>query len=301
MLIGSKLCGFAAAGALLGGAGFAAAAPTAALASGGSTHVCSGSPSAPGVLAGSYGNVAVSGICFVNSGPAVVHGNLTVRPGGALLAVFAMNDRTGSGSSHLTVTGDVNVDKDGTMLLGCFATSFACLDDPDQNNPTLNSHSHVEGNIVETDPLGVILHDDRVDGNVTEVGGGGGFNCNPKGVFAVFGSPVYSDYEDSGIGGSLSISHLTSCWLGVARVNVYGSLSFADNRLADPDAIEILSNFVAHNLSCTGNTMVWDSADETNNLYPRALERNHVAGQRSGQCVLSSPVKPGGTPGPWKF
>jgi hypothetical protein len=63
----------------------------------------------------------------------------------------------------------------------------------------------------------------------------------------------------------------------------------------------VLSNIVAHNLTCTGNTTMWDSADEANNLYPRVLERNHVAGVRSGQCVLSSPVKPGGTPGPWKF
>ncbi len=301
MVIGSRLCGVAAAGALLAGAGYAVTAPLPSLAAGGGTHVCSGSPSAPGVLAGSYGTVAVSGICFVNSGPAVVHGDLTVRPGGALLAAFALNDRTRSGSSHLTVTGDINVEKGGTMILGCFATSFACLDDPDQSNPTLNSHSHVEGDIVATDPLGVILHNVRVDGSVSQVGGGGGHNCNPSGIFAVFGSPVYSDYEDSGIGGSLSISRLTSCWLGVARVNVYGSLSFSDDHLADPDAIEILSNFVAHNLSCTGNSMVWDSGDQTDNLYPRVLERNHVAGERSGQCVLSSPVKPGGTPGPWKF
>jgi hypothetical protein len=300
MVAGVRLSGLVAAAALLGGAGYAAGAPATAMAAG-STHVCTGTPSAPGVLAGSFDNVSVTGICFVNGGAALVHGDVTVHSGAALLAVFAHNDRTGSGSSNLTVRGNVNVESDGTLLMGCFATSFACLDDPNQSNPTLNSHSHVAGNLTSTDPLGVILHDVRVDGNITETGGGGGLNCNPSGVFAAFGSPVYSDYEDSGVGGSLSISHLTSCWLGVARVNIAGSLSFTDNQLADPDAIEILSNFVAHNLSCTGNSTVWDSADKGNNLYPRLLERNHVAGERSGQCVLSSPVKQGGTPGPWKF
>jgi hypothetical protein len=298
MVAGLRLRGLATAAALLGGAGFAA--PATALATGG-THVCTGTPTAPGVLAGSFDNVSVTGVCFVNSGPALVHGNVTVYSGGALLAVFALNARTGTGSSNLTVRGNLKVESDGVLMMGCFATSFACLDDPNQANPTLNSHSHVAGNLTSTDPLGVILHDARVDGNVTETGGGGGLNCNPSGVFAEFGSPVYSDYEDSGVGGSLSISHLTSCWLGVARVNITGSLSFTDDHLADPDAIEILSNFVAHNLSCTGNTSVWDSGDKGNNLYPRLLERNHVAGQRSGQCVLSSPVKQGGTPGPWKF
>jgi hypothetical protein len=300
MKAGLRLGGLVAAGTLLGGVGYAAGGPASALADGG-THVCSGTPTAPGVLAGSFDNVAVTGVCFVNSGSASVHGNLTVRNGGALLAVFALNDQTGHGSSSLTVWGNVNVESDATLLLGCFATSFACLDDPNQTSPTLNSHSHIAGNLTSGDPLGVILHDVRVDGNITEHGGGGGLNCNPSGVFAAFQSPVYSDYEDSSVGGTVSISHLTSCWLGVARVDVGGSLRFVDDSLADPDAIEILANHVERNLTCTGNTTVWDSADLTNNLYPRILERNDVEGERSGQCVLSSPATQGGNPGPGKF
>ena len=300
MRAGLRLSGLVAAGTLLGSAGYAAAGPASALADGG-THVCSGTPTAPGVLAGSFDNVAVDGVCFVNSGSALVHGNLTVRQGGALLAVFARNDQTGHGSSSLTVRGDLNVESHGTLLLGCFATSFPCLDDPNQSSPTLNSHSQVDGNLTSVDPLGVILHDTRVGGNITERSGGGGLDCNPKGVFAAFQSPVYSDYEDSSVGGNVSISHLTSCWLGVARVYVGGSLRFVDDRLADPDAIEILANHIEHNLTCTGNTTVWDSAELTNNLYPRVLERNHVEGDRSGQCVLSSPAKQGGKPGPGKF
>jgi hypothetical protein len=300
MVAGLRLRVLAGATVLLGGAGFVAAAPTTAMASGG-THVCTGTVSSPGVLAGSFDNVSVTGVCFVNGGAALVQGTLTVQHGAALVAAFALNDNTGRGASNLTVRGDVAVKNGGTLLLGCEAAEFACLDDPDQNNPTLNSHSHVGGNLTANGALGVIIHNVRVDGNLTETGGGGGLNCDPSGIFAAFGSPVYNDTEDSGIGGNLTISDVTSCWMGVIRLHVGGSVSLVDNNFADTDAIEILSNVVAHNLACSGNSAVWDSADKSENLYPRALERNHVAGQRSGQCVLSSPVKQGGDPGPWKF
>jgi hypothetical protein len=300
MAFGLRLGGLAAAAAMLGGAGYAAAAPATAMAAGG-THVCTGSASSPGVLAGTFDNVSIAGVCFVNGGAALVHGNLTVQHGAALIAVFALNDSTGSGSSNLTVRGDLDVKNGGALLLGCDAATFACLDDPDQNTPTLNSHSHIGGDLTSTAPLGVILHNTRVDGDVTEDGGGGGLTCNPSGIFAAFGSPVYSDYENSSIGGNLTVSHVTSCWMGVIREHVGGSVSLVDNNFADTDAIEILSNVIAENLSCSGNSSVWDSADKSENLYPRMLERNHGAGERSGQCVLSSPVKQGGTPGPWKF
>jgi hypothetical protein len=267
----------------------------------GGTYTCSGTATSPGVLAGAHGSVDVTGVCFVDAGPAVVHGTLTIARHGALLAVFARDDATGHGISGLTVDGDVSITKGGTALLGCFATSFACLDDPHQHHPTLDSHDVIHGNIVEVDPLGVILHDVSVKGNVTEDGGGGGLTCNPKGVFAQFQSPVYSDYEDSTIGGSLSITHLTSCWLGIARVHIHGDTTVANDRLDDPDAIEILANDIDGNLACSGDTMTWDSADLTNNLFPRELERNQVTGERSGQCVLASPRHPGGKPGPGKF
>ncbi len=299
MIRALRLGGMVAASALLGSAGCVAGGPLSASASG--PHVCSGSPTAPGVLAGSYGSVEVSGICFVNSGAAVVHGTLTVDSRGALLAVFGLNDRTGHGSSHLTVDGNVTIANGGAALLGCFPTSFPCIDDPNPHSPTLSSHDVFHGSFTSDDPLGVILHDVRVDGNVSEEGGGGGFNCTPHGVFAVFQSPVYSDYEDSSVGGTMSVTNLTSCWLGVARVHVKGNASFVNDQLADPDGAELLSNDFDGNLACSGNSMMWDSVDLSGNLYPRLLERNQVAGTRSGQCVLASPRKPGGKLGPGKF
>ena len=166
------------------------------------THVCSGtSLNSPGVLSGTFRDVVVQGVCVVSNGPAVVNGTLTVESGGALVAAFA--------AGHLTVTKDVEVSRDGTAILGCFASSFPCLDDPDQNSPTLNSPVLVRRDVLARGGLGVLMHDTTVRRDVHEVGGGGGVNCNPTGFFEMVGSPAYSDYEDSTVGRDLSVSGLS--------------------------------------------------------------------------------------------
>jgi hypothetical protein len=280
--------------------GLLAAVPGVAQASG--PHVCSGTPSSPGTLSGTYWtDVVVKGACQVNAGRAVVHGNLTVSAGSALVAAFARNDVTGKGSSSLHVTKSIFVRTNAAMLLGCFATSFACLDDPNQNAPTLDSHSTVAGGIYGSYALGIIVHDVAVGGNVTQIGGGGGFTCTPKGIFAVFGSPVFTTYEDSTVGGNVSITDMRSCWLGTARVNVWGSAYYTNNQLNDPDAIEIVSNHVHGDLTCTKNSMVWDSGDLSQNLFPRQPQPNTVDGHRIGQCRLNSPTSPTDKPGPGPF
>jgi hypothetical protein len=256
----------------------------------------------PGTLAGNYpSGVTINGVCFVNGGPAEVHGTLTLVSGSALIAAFALNDVSGQGTSSLLVDGNVSVGPGATLLLGCLPTSFACIDDPSQEHPTLSSHGVITGNLTEDSPLGVVVHDTAIGRSVSESGGGGGVKCDPSGVFAAFGSPVYSDYEDSTIGGSLSVRGLNSCWLGVARVRANGSMGFFHVQLADPDGIEILANHVGENLACYDNSMVWDSADLAETLYPRVPEPNTVEGSRLGQCVLASPRDAGGPPGPGPF
>lgn len=279
--------------AVLGvGAGSAAAAP----------KVCSGSPTSPGVLAGVYaGNVTIEGACVVNAGPTTVRGNLTVTPGSALVAAFALNDHTGHGTSNLNVAGNLQIGSGATAVIGCEAAHFACIDDS-QSAPTLSSHDSIAGNLNEQAPLGVVVHSTTINGNVTEVGGGGGATCEPMGVFALFHSPVYSDYEDMTIAGNLSIGNLTSCWLGIARVHVSGNVHILEDHLADPDAVEILASRISGNLVCEGNSGMWDSADlAENELYPRAPEPNTVTGNRVGQCVLASPATEGGPLGPGPF
>jgi hypothetical protein len=263
-------------------------------------HTCAGTPAEPGVLSGAYpGNVVVEGACAVNAGAALVRGNVTVRSGGALVAAFALDDTQGSGSSSLTIRGNLIVQ--GSAILGCDPQSFPCVDDPEPGSPTLSSATRISGNVLEQQPLGVVVHNSTISGNVSEVGGGGGLTCEPSGIFAVFGSPVYSDYEDSVIRGNLDVTGLSSCWLGFARVRLGGNMRLTGNQLADPDAIEVIDNQIAGNLGCQGNSMVWDSAEAGEGLFPRIPEPNTVGGHRSGQCVLASPATEGGPLGPGPF
>ncbi|MBV8940424.1 MAG: hypothetical protein JO240_01680, partial [Solirubrobacterales bacterium] len=234
-------------------------------------HVCSGKFHKPGLLKGTYPNgVVVKGVCAVTSGPAHVIGTLTVTKGSALGAVF------GAHHSSLKVTGNLVVGKDAVVLLGCKVnpngTGLPCKDDPNPKHPTLTSHGSVSGSIIEKSALGVIVHNSAIGKNVTQTGGGGGISCKPPkaGVFAKIKSPVYSDYEDSSIGGNLTVKLLRTCWLGVARVKIHGSATISRNKTKDPDAVEVLANHVSKNLSCNGNSHpsgepphslpIWDSA-----------------------------------------
>jgi hypothetical protein len=265
------------------------------------TATCSGTPTAPGVLTGTHTAVVVKGACEVNAGPAVVTGDLTLSPGSALIAAFALNDQTGTGTSSLTVNGNVLVQAGATLVMGCNPANFPCLDDPDQSNPTLSSHATVGLDLRSNQPLGVIAHNFSVGGDVIETGGGGGVNCNPQGVFKLFQSPVYSAYEVGTVGGDVRISSVHSCWMGVVQVQIGNTMVMYRNRLADPDAIEILSNHIAGNLICRGNSATWDNGELGSHLFPRQPEPNTVLRNRKGQCVLSSPNTKTDKPGPGPF
>ncbi len=232
------------------GAGTASAAPAG---GGGGPFTCSGTPRSPGVLAGRFSSVVVAGTCVVNAGPASVRGNVVVTPGSVLLAAFALNDTTHSGTSSLAVGGNLVVRFGGTLIMGCSAAHFACIDDPSQKHPTLNSSSTVGGSLVALGALGVVVHSSSIGGSVLERGGGGGLSCTPAGVFRQFKSPVYSDYEDNWVGGVMAITGLRSCWLGALRNHVRHSFLALGNRMADPDANELVSNFIRGGIACFRN------------------------------------------------
>ncbi len=277
--------------ALMGGSTTASAATP-------SSTTCGGTPTSPAPLAGgTYTSVSVTGVCAVNAGQVIVTGDVTVASGAALVAAFAKNDLGGPGTSGLTVDGNIDVASGGTLLLGCEALHFACVDDPDQNNPTLNSPDSVQGSVVATDPLGVVIHDSTIGGDAIQSGGGGGASCTPSGIFAVFMSPVYSDYEDNAIGGNLRITGLTSCWLGGLRNTIGGSVTYSDNNLTDPDANEILSSHIAGNLLCSGNSPAIQYGDSSEDVTPSTP--NVVGGFATGQCAFGvEQPRPAPVPGP---
>jgi len=251
---------------------------TAGAASAAAPYTCSGSFDNPGVLSGTYStNVFVSGACFTG-GPTTVTGNVFLQSGSVLIA------------DDFTVTGNLHVGRGATLVGGPLEEGG------DESGPPPPQSFHVGGNLIATQPLGVVLHGSDIAGNVVETGGGGGFNCDPSGIFVLFGSPVFSVIgEGSHVGGNVTISGLTSCWLGLTHSRFDGSVRVLNNQLADPDAIEILDNDIAGNIVCEQNSMMWDSADITEALYPRLWEPNRVSGMRVGQCVVAPPLTPDGT------
>jgi hypothetical protein len=225
----------------------------------------------------------------------VVTGDVGLGSGSTLLAGFAKNDVTGSGTSGLTVDGSVAVGQNSTLLLGCYATSFPCLDDPNQKSPSLNSPQTVRGNVNASAPLGVVVHDTTVGGSIIETGGGGGVNCTPTGPFASFKSPVYSDYEDSTVGGNLWVTGLRTCWIGFIRDHIGGSVVYSNNIFADPDSSEVLTYTIGGNLICEANQPAVQYGDSGGHS-------DVVGGYAAGQCAFSvrvpSFVAPGSPTGP---
>ena len=165
-------------------------------------------------------------------------------------------------------------------MLGCKATSFPCQDD-NQGSPTLNSPATVDGSVVATDPLGVIVHDTSIGADAIQGGGGGDGTCTTPttGVFSMMDSPVFSDYKDNTIGGNLRVTGLDSCWFGGLRNRVGGSVTFSDNSFADPDAMETVTNQVAGNLLCSGNSPAVHYGDSGGTP-------NVVGGFATGECAF---------------
>lgn len=217
------------------------------------TRICSGTTKHPGTLSGLYLNAIVHGVCIVNRGPALIQDDLIVTRNSAVVAVF------GRRNSHLWVGNNLLVGHGGSVIMGCESKVlggnpiFPCVDDPHQGHPTLSSHEVVVGSILADHPLGLVVHGSWIGHDVRQFAGGGGLNCKPQGIFIKFGSPVYSDYEDNWIGGSVWVRHLHSCWFGALRNWVGVSMTISKNRMADPDAMEVVSNVVQRDLTCFRN------------------------------------------------
>ena len=258
----------------------------------GSPGTCTGTKKSPGVLVGTYpSGVLVSGYCDVDDGAAVVDGTLTIGTGGTLDATFAENDVKGIGRSSLTVTGNFVVGTDATLVMGCEPVHMACSDDP---NGTLTGRDHIDGSLIATDALGVVVHAAVFGGSVTQVSGGGGVTpgsggaqatciATPPGLFAAMGNGVFSDYEDNTIGGDLRVAHVQTCWIGIIRNTVTGDVTDVHNVFSDPDANEAVQNTVGENIKCKDNSPAAQYGDS-------GASPNVVSGTASDECAFTLPV-----------
>lgn len=228
----------AVAGLLLVGAGTASA-----HGSGGAT--CTGGAIAPGT----YSSLTVRGMCDIPTGTVMVQGNLVIEQNAGLDAHFD--------AATLTVHGNVHVEKNGILLLGCL--SSGC-------NTTNN---RVDGNVVATGALALIFHHNTIGGNISFHQGGGGASC---------ASGTFSDFEDNHIGDNLVVTQLRSCWLGIIRDTVGGNVLVIHNVMADEDANEIVTNVIGGNLACFHNDPQAQAGDSHG-------APNVVKGHKLGECA----------------
>lgn len=213
------------------------------------------------------------------------------------------------------VDGNVNVGKGAVLFLGCdFAIvcppGFSTYPGPPGLYPGSpigfsNPGDMIQGNLTSDGALGVVIHSVKIEGNATLSGGGGGlamlqpsgpgsgdqpggclgsfitplqpspWNLDP--TLAVFGIPVYSDFEESSIGGNLKLTGLTTCWMGSLRNKIGGNLVDTNNLFGDPDANEVLGNIVPGNITCLNNNHAVQIGDSFG-------DSNIVGGNAIGEC-----------------
>jgi hypothetical protein len=144
----------------------------------------------------------------------------------------------------------------------------------------------ITGNLTTDGANSVIAHNGTFSSNVTITGGGGGTACN-FGTGPLMGNPYYDDVEDSSIGGNLTITGVSTCWLGTFRLQVSGNMIFNNNVDPNstaftppfpPDGNEIATNTIKGNLNCQGNNPTPQFGDSGGSP-------NTVSGQTNGQCT----------------
>lgn len=212
---------------------------------------CSGGAVAPGT----YSSLTITGVCAVPSGTVTVQGNLVIAQNAGLDAHFD--------AATLVVQGNVHVEKNAFLLLGCLESGCS------------STNNSVAGNVVATGALALIFHHNSIGGNISVHQGGGGVSCAPTSAFP-FG--VFSDFEDNQIGGNLVVTQLSSCWLGIFRNSVQGNVVLVHSDMADPDANEVTTNVIGGNLACFQNTPAAQFGDA-------APIPNVVGGNKLGECA----------------
>ena len=258
-------------GALSPGVAGAAAGPTAFTCSGGTLQ-------APQVIpAGTYKSVTVSDGFCVMQGTYDITGDITVEPGAFLDAAvyfgFPPYSYGAPCNVFVTVSGGVRVGQGAALYFG---------NGPGTGCP--NSNDVVKGGIASTGAESVVVHGTTISGGLTVQGGGGGTSCQST-ASSPFGP--YTDLEDSQVNGGISVSGLSTCWTGIIRTTVNGTVSVSNNTMGDPDAMEIGLNHINGALACSGNALAFPGPGgvPTNSFDGSPPNPNVVTGSEQGQCA----------------
>jgi hypothetical protein len=209
------------------------------------------------IAAGTYRSLRVTGACML-----VASGNVTVKHDVVVTGTGLLNAGT---PATLRVGGDVTIQHHGAAAIGC---------SPDIGCASLGADV-IHGSLRAHGAAAVIVHGTTIWGSASIRGGGQTEDCS---VIAPFGAPYYSVIEDSTIHGNLVIRGLHTCWLGVIRNHVGGSVRLIGNRFGDPDADEVVTNVIGGNLDCFNNIAAPHVGDSGG-------APNVVVGQKRGECM----------------
>jgi hypothetical protein len=276
------------AGGLLFMAGASAATPAPSPV--GDTYICNGSDT--GVIPpGTYNSMVIKGVCYMTYGTVNVLGNLTVAPGGLLDAAATPGDPTDNPILPATVLvgGNVYVGAGAVLTIGCSPAGGCHGVDYDR----------IGGSLTAIDAQGVLVQHVSIGGSASVLGGGGGAaggassgECfalpspNPWGEDAALsqgqnGTPQYTDFEDSTIGGSLSVIGVQTCWIGSFRDQVAGNVTFAGDVTSDADGNELGANVIGGSMTCLANQPQVQFGDSF-------ATPNIVGGLGLGECAFSA-------------
>lgn len=209
------------------------------------------------IHAGTYRSLRITGFCSLPGS-----GTITVRHGVVVTRTGIFNAAT---PAKLVVWGDVTVQHRGIAAIGC---------SPDVGCAELGSDV-VHGSVHAFRAWATIIHATTVGGSVTIRGGGRTMDCTKV---APYGGPFYSVVEDSTVGGNFVMRGLHTCWTGVIRDQVGGSVQLIGNRFGDPDALEVVTNEISGNLACFNNNPTAQVGDSQG-------DQNVVLGQKRGECA----------------
>lgn len=265
--------------ALAGVGGLVLFAGAAGATAGSSAFTCSGGTLlAPQVIpSGTYKSVTVSDGFCVMQGTYTITGGLTVDSGAFLDAAvffgFPPYDYGAPCNVFVNVSGGVRVGQGGALYFGNGAGT-GCP----------SSNDVVNGGIVASNADSVVVHGTTVNGGIAVQGGGGGTDCQ-----STDSSPFapYTDIEDSQVNGGISVTGLSTCWTGIIRNTVKGTVSVNNNTMGDPDAIEIGINDIRGTIACSGNALAFPGPGgvPTNSFDGSPPNPNVVTGAETGQCA----------------
>jgi hypothetical protein len=223
--------------------------------------VCSGGD----ITGGPYAGLTVTGSCTVQ-GALTINGNVRVANGAYLDAAYS--------GTMLTINGNVSVGKGAKLGLGCTYGYHDCGFTPDWlGNITVN------GNVSANGALTVYLDFVTIRGNVVSNGGGDiSLVDHPPA-----GDGLVLPIKDNVIGGNVIIHGWQGAWFGIIRNDIGGNVMASHTvgtRIGEdgPDSTEIVTNSIAGNLICQGNSpaaQIGDSGGTTNT----------VDGNKIGECA----------------